>query len=183
MVRRLSIIFLGVLVSLLFSKLKSTALTQENIESCEQYNIFFEAAFQRYNTPINVLRAVAMHESQCLQSARNPSDGGCGIMQLTGSTRTRVALLLGVSEAALCEDTQEGARLNILGGSAALDDFKCFANPHVFSGLDHSVGHLRSFAAGFEVRVADQLSPESPQTGNAASDQKTAPQPWFRQRG
>ena len=50
-------------------------------------------------------------------------------------------------------------------------------------GLDHTVGHFRICAADFEAQGVDQPRPESPQTWNVVSDQKTAPQPWFRQIG
>jgi hypothetical protein len=50
-------------------------------------------------------------------------------------------------------------------------------------GLDHSVGHLRIFAADFEVRAAARPRPKSLHTLNAVSDQKTAPLLWFRQSG
>ena len=50
-------------------------------------------------------------------------------------------------------------------------------------GLDHTVGHLRIFAADFEARGAAQRSPKSPQTLNAVSEQKTAPLLWCRQSG
>lgn len=52
-------------------------------------------------------------------------------MQLTGETRRRAAELLGVTEAALCDNSDPGARLNILGGAAVLRDYACWASPRV----------------------------------------------------
>jgi hypothetical protein len=130
--RRTLFVFLAIIV------LPSQGLpvTLDTIESCQQYDSFFEDASEAYNIPSNLLRAAALHESNCKQSEVNPNDGGCGVMQLTGTTKTNVASWFGVTEDELCENSSEGARLNILGGAAALDDFKCYASPRVITNDD-----------------------------------------------
>jgi soluble lytic murein transglycosylase-like protein len=125
--RRVLVVLLGMLALAVLS----LPTTSNAIESCQQYDDFFEEASGRYDVPSNLLRAIALTESNCNQDAYNENDGGCGIMQLTAETRAGAAVLLGVSEAALCENTSESARLNILGGAAVLDSFKCWANPRV----------------------------------------------------
>ena len=102
--------------------------------ACSNYSPYFEEASSTYSIPSNLLRAIAMVEStSCNQGALNARDGGCGVMQLTGVTKTSAASLLSVTEAALCENTTAGARLNILGGAAVLSSKKCWNNPRVFS--------------------------------------------------
>lgn len=109
-----------------------TAIQQSALDSCQQYSAFFEEASGRYHIPSNLLRAVAIAESHCNQGIPNwNGDGGCGVMQLTGETKTGAAALLQVSESALCDNTSQGARLNILGGAAVLDSYKCWANPRI----------------------------------------------------
>jgi hypothetical protein len=103
-------------------------------DQCTAYDDDFQEASRNYGVPSNLLIAMARVESgNCDQGARNPVDGGCGIMQLTGSTRTSAAAALGVAESALCENTAAAARLNILGGAAVLNSFKCWNSPRVLS--------------------------------------------------
>jgi hypothetical protein len=109
----------------------------QNTTGCSQYSADFDAAGSSYGVPSNLLRAIAQVEStSCNQGALNPADGGCGVMQLTGATKTSAASLLGVTEAALCDNTSAGARLNIMGGAAVLSSKKCWSNPRVFTQAD-----------------------------------------------
>ena len=50
-------------------------------------------------------------------------------------------------------------------------------------GLDHGIGHFMLFEVDSEAQAPAPLRPKSPQTSSAASDRKSAPQPWFRQAG
>jgi len=100
------------------------------------YDTYFAEASNNYEIPFNLLKAIAKVESGIDQSAYNPNDGGCGVMQLTGTTKTLAAQLLSVNESQLCENTAEGARLNILGGAAVLRNFVCWSCPRVFNKQD-----------------------------------------------
>jgi hypothetical protein len=132
---------LRVLVGVLALSATNTSTTLGAIASCQRYDEFFEDAAVRLHIPSNLLRAIAAHESGCEQNARNRNgDGGCGVMQLTdqnSNTRTTAATLLsamlGVTVMGddLC--APEGSQLNILGGAAVLDSYKCWASPRVFS--------------------------------------------------
>jgi RNA-directed DNA polymerase len=50
-------------------------------------------------------------------------------------------------------------------------------------GLDHGIGHFMLFEVDSEAQAPAPLRPKSPQTSSAASDRKSAPQPWFRPAG
>src|SRR5467141_2482857 len=50
-------------------------------------------------------------------------------------------------------------------------------------GLDHGIGHFMLFEVDSEAQAPAPPMPKSPQTSSAASDRKSAPQPWFRQAG
>jgi hypothetical protein len=50
-------------------------------------------------------------------------------------------------------------------------------------GFDHGIGHFMLFVVDSAAQVPAPLRPKSPQTSSAASDRKSAPQPWFRQAG
>jgi hypothetical protein len=52
-----------------------------------------------------------------------------------------------------------------------------------YFGLDHGIGHFMLFEVDSEAQAPAPLRPKSPQTSSAASDRKSAPQPWFRQAG
>jgi len=113
------------------------AINSKVLASCQTYDAYFEEAAARYEVPSNLIRAIASHESiGCDQWQENPIDKGCGVMQLTGDTKTGAAQLLGVSEDSLCENTSEGARLNILGGTAVLRSKRCWANPRIKTTAD-----------------------------------------------
>ena len=122
---RTEFFLLGILALLVASLPPASAA----IESCQQYSGFFEQASETYHVPSNLLRAIALTESGCNQSADNGDD--CGIMQLNDERRSTIASWLGVSKSSLCAETAEGARLNILGGAALLESYKCYASPDV----------------------------------------------------
>lgn len=115
-----------------------TKTIQINVSSAGifAYDSYLSEASSTYDIPFNLLKAIAMVESGIEQSAINLRDGGCGVMQLTGTTKTVVAQLLQVNENKLCENSPEGARLNILGGAAVLRDYVCWASPRVYSKTD-----------------------------------------------
>ena len=99
------------------------------------YIAYLNEASATYAIPFVLLKAIAIVESGIDQSASNP-DGGSGVMQLTGTTKTLAAQLLGVGESQLSENTAAGARLNILGGAAVLRNYACWACPRVFVAQD-----------------------------------------------
>ena len=59
--------------------------------------------------------------------------------------------------------------------------FRAFGEPGL--GLDHGIGHFMLFEVDSEAQAPAPLRPKSPQTSSAASDRKSALQPWFRQDG
>ena len=48
-------------------------------------------------------------------------------------------------------------------------------------GLDHGIGHFMLGEVDLKARAPAPPSAKSPRTSSAASDRKTAPQPWSRQ--
>ena len=128
-------VIVGGFVLLAFGPLPKSASTSlrsspMSLDDCNRYQSYFDEASASYNIPINLLKAMALVESQCQQSA-GTTRHGCGVMQLDGPTRVRVEEILGITEDEICADTDAGARWNILEGALVLRDKVCYANPRL----------------------------------------------------
>ena len=55
--------------------------------------------------------------------------------------------------------------------------------PQQHNGLGHEIGHFMLAEVDSKAQAAVPPMPKSRQTSTAASDRKSAPQPWFRQAG